>query len=387
MSQARRKKVGRSAAANRAVVELRAQIDALDSQLVRLINRRATVARQIGRLKAREGVKPYAPSREIQIYGRVAALNKGPISDEALRAIYREVMSATIALEQPTRVCYFGQPGSFTHLAARVKFGSSVRYLPGGDIRDVFAAVAHGSADYGVVPIENSTEGGVNQTADLLADTRLKVVSEIYLPVHHHLLARGPLKSVRVVYSHPQGFAQCRQWLNAQLRWAQRREAGSTAEAAQLAARRRQAGAIAGLLAAEIYRLPIRARNVEDQADNITRFFVIGEQICEPTGQDKTSLVVSIKDQRGALMRLLRPFHAHGINLTRIESRPSRRRAWDYLFFIDMEGHVADRSVRAALREVNSQVRHVEVLGSYPAAPPVPGADLHAVLQDRASLP
>jgi chorismate mutase/prephenate dehydratase len=311
----------------------------------------------------------------------VVTHNQGPLPHEAFRSIYREIMSATIALERATRVSFFGQPGSFTHLAARVKFGSSVEYLPARDIRDVFLAVARVRADFGIVPIENSTEGGVNQSIDLLADTRLKVVSELYLPIHHHLLARCPLKEIRVVYSHPQPFAQCRNWLNGHLGEVRREEVGSTAEAAARAAHERHAAAIAGDLAAEIYRIPILIHHVEDQADNITRFFVIGERLNEPTGHDKTSLMVSIKDEEGALMRLLKPFHVHRINLTRIESRPSRRRAWDYHFFIDLQGHVAEPKVEAALREIESHVRHVEVLGSYPAAARLPSRSLRDALR------
>jgi chorismate mutase/prephenate dehydratase len=367
------------------LTQFRGQVDALDAKLVKLINQRAEVARQIGRLKAKEGVKPYAPWREAAVYKRVTGLNRGPLPGESVRAIYREIMSATLALEEPTRVVFFGQPGSFAHLAALVKFGAAVEYVPARDTRDAFLAVAHARADYGVVPIENSTEGGVNQSIDMLADSRLKVVSEIYLPVHHHFLSRVPLRKVRVIYSHPQALAQCRTWLNGHAGEVECREVGSTAEAAQLAARERHAAAIAGVLAAEIYRVPIRVRNIEDQAENITRFFVIGDQLGDPTGHDKTTVLVSIKDQAGALLRLLKPFEAHGINLTRIESRPSRRRAWDYHFFIDMEGHVSEPRVQAALKEVDSHARHVEVLGSYPASPPVPGREVHAVLQKASS--
>ena len=351
---------------------LRSQIDALDAQLVKLINARAALAGQIGRLKAKDGVKPYAPSREIQVYKRVTALNRGPLAGEAFRAIYREIMSATIALERPTRVSYFGQPGSFTHLAARTKFGTSVDYAPARDARDVFTAVSRGVADYGVLPIENSTEGGVNESIDLLAETRLKIASEIFLPIHQHLLSRHALREIRILYSHPQGFAQCRNWIAGHLGEVERKQVGSTSEAASLAAKTRWAGAIAGQLAAEIYRLPVQVRNLEDQLDNITRFFVIAECMAEATGNDKTSVMISIMDEPGALMRVVGPFHKHRINLTRIESRPSRRRAWDYNFFIDIQGHASDPGVRATLREVDSQSRHVEILGSYPAATRLP---------------
>ena len=357
---------------------LRHQIDELDAEIVSLINQRAAAARKIGAIKAKAGVKPYDPSREIQVYKQVAARNSGPLPHEAFRAIYREIMSATIALERPTRVAYFGQPGTFTHLAARTKFGSSVEYIPARDIRDVFMAVSRGRADYGVAPIENSTEGGVNQSIDMFSETRLKIASEIYLPIYHHLLSQRPLTEVRVVYSHPQPFAQCRNWLLGNLGAAAQREAGSTAAAAEMAAKEPHAAAIAGELASEIYQVPIIVEHIEDAPDNMTRFFVVAERMAERTGKDKTSLLVSVKDEPGALLRLLQPFQAHGINLTRIESRPSKRRAWEYNFFVDFEGYVSDEEVRAALHELEGHARHVEVLGSYPAAErTLPGRGFH----------
>jgi len=351
---------------------LRAQIDALDVKLVALINERARIAVQIGRLKAQSGDKPYAPSREIQVYQRVAKLNQGPLPNDAFRSIYREIMSATIAIEHPTRVCYFGQPGSFTHLAARNKFGASVEYIAARDLRDVFLSVTRGHSDYGVVPIENSTEGGVNQSIDLLADTRLKIASEIFLPIHQHLLSNAKLKDIKILYSHPQPFAQCRNWLNGHMGTVERKEVGSTAEAAERASKEPKAGAIAGVLAAEIYGVPIQAENIEDQQDNITRFFVIAEKMADPTGKDKTSLCVVLKDQTGALLKLLEPFHNNGINLTRIESRPSRRKVWEYNFFIDLEGHATDPQVAKTLRDLEARCRHVEILGSYPVASRIP---------------
>jgi chorismate mutase / prephenate dehydratase len=361
--------------ANAAEMEsLRRKIDDLDAQIVKLINERADNARKIGAIKAREGVKPYNPSREIQVYKKVAARNTGPLPDDAFRAIYREIMSATIALERPTRIAYFGQPGTFTHLAARTKFGSSMEYISTRDIRDVFLAVSRGRADYGIVPIENSTEGGVNQSIDMFAETRLKIASEIYLPIHHHLLSQSPLKEIRIIYSHPQPFAQCRNWLMGNLGEVERREVISTAYAAELASKEPHAAAIAGSLAAEIYGVPVIADHIEDSADNITRFFVIAERASERTGKDKTSLVLSIKDEPGALLKLLQPFQSNRINLTRIESRPSKRRAWEYNFFLDLEGHIEDESVRQTLKQLDGQVKHLEVLGSYPQAERMPTA-------------
>jgi len=352
--------------------ELRHKIDTLDADIVKLINERAANAVKIGAIKAKSGLKAYNPSREIQVYRKVSAHNAGPLPNEAFKAIYREIMSATIALERPSRVAFFGQPGTFTHLAALTKFGSSVEYIPTRDIRDVFLAVSRGRADYGLVPIENSTEGGVNQSIDMFAETRLKIASEIYLPIHHHLLSKSPLKDIRVVYSFGQPFAQCRNWLLGHLGTADRREVPSTAAAAEKAAQEPGAAAIAGALAAEIYNVPIVVENIEDSPDNITRFFVVAERMAERTGHDKTSLVLSIKDEPGALLRLLKPFERHKINLTRIESRPSKRRAWEYNFFLDLEGHSEDEAVKQTLTDLEGQVKHLEVLGSYPMSDRMP---------------
>ena len=353
---------------------LRRKIDALDSQIVRLINERAANAVKIGAIKAKDGVKPYNPSREIQVYKKVAAQNQGPLADDAFKSIYREIMSATIALERPSRVAFSPGPfGTFTHLAARTKFGASVEYFHTRDIRDVFLAVSRGQADYGVVPIENSTEGGVNQSIDMFADTRLKIASEIYLPIHQNLLSQSPLKEIRVIYSHPQPFAQCRNWITGNLGEVERREVSSTAIAAEMASKDPHAAAIAGTLAAETYRVPIVAEHIEDSADNITRFFVVAERMAERTGKDKTSLLLSIKDEPGALLKLLKPFQQNLINLTRIESRPSKRRAWEYNFFLDLEGHVEDEAVKKTLDQLEGDVKVLEVLGSYPAAERAPG--------------
>ena len=350
------------------LLQLRSRIDELDAQIVELINERAKHAIQIGAIKARGGLKAYNPSREIQVYRKVAARNHGPLPSAAFNAIYREIMSATIALERPTRVAFFGQPGTFTHLAALTKFGASVEYIPTRDIRDVFLAVSRGRADYGLVPIENSTEGGVNQSIDMFAETRLKIASEVYLSIHQHLLAKCPLKDIKVVYSFGQPFAQCRNWLTGHLGNAEKREVPSTAAAAERAAKEPGAAAIAGSLASEIYKIPILVENIEDSPDNITRFFVVAERMAERTGHDKTSLLLSIKDQPGALLKLLQPFQKNRINLSRIESRPSKRRAWEYHFFLDLEGHVEDPGVKRTLEELEGDVKHLEVLGSYPAA-------------------
>lgn len=349
--------------------ELRNSIDEIDAQIVRLINQRARVSQQIGEEKRAQGKhRVFVPRREKEVYEKIAALNTGPLPDQCFRAIYREIMAGSIALQSPTRVSYFGPPGSFTHMAARSKFGAAIEYLPAADIRDVFLAVSRGHAHYGLVPIENSTEGGVNQTIDMFIESNLKICSELYVPIHQHLMSNSPVDAVTVIYSHPQAFAQCRSWLSGNMQNVRKQEVSSTSAGAFRAAKEKGAAAIASLMAAEIYNLPLLFRNLEDNPENTTRFFVISEEWAEPSGKDKTSLMFSIKDEPGALLRMLESFGAEGINLTRIESRPSKRKAWDYVFFVDLEGHIAEARVKRALEELEKRCRHLELLGSYPAA-------------------
>ncbi len=348
--------------------DLRSKIDEIDCEIVRLLNRRAKAVAEIGELKSQNGDANYDPTRERQVYERIAAANDGPLPDSSLRAIWREVMSAGLALQRRTRVAYFGPAGTFTHQAARERFGSSVEYLPEAGIPDVFASVSTGRSDYGVVPIENSTEGSVNITADTLAETDLKVVSEIFLPIHLALLGRGPLESVRRVYSHAQPLAQAKRFLATKLPAAEVREAPSTAKAVETAALERGAAAIASELAAEGRDVQVLAQRIEDTPDNETRFFVVGTSTPRRTGLDKTSIIVSIKDEVGALHSMLGTFREKGVNLTWIQSRPTRRRAWDYMFFIDCRGHVEDQPIADVIESLESRSRHVQVLGSYPVA-------------------
>ncbi|MHC4250720.1 MAG: prephenate dehydratase [Planctomycetota bacterium] len=348
--------------------DLRSEIDDIDREIVRLLNRRAKAVAEIGTRKAENGDANYDPTRERQVYERIAAANEGPLPESSLRAIWREVMSAGLALQQHTRVAYFGPAGTFTHQAARDRFGSSVDYVAEASIPDVFASVSTGRADYGVVPIENSTEGPVNITADTLAETSLKVVSEIYLPIHLALLGRGKLESVRRVYSHSQPLAQAKRFLATKLPAAEVREAPSTAKAVETAALERGAAAIASELAAEGRDIEVLARRIEDTPDNETRFFVVGAHTPGRTGLDKTSIIVSIKDEMGALHSMLGTFREKGVNLTWIQSRPTRRRAWDYMFFIDCEGHFEDERIADVIGSLESRSRHVQVLGSYPVA-------------------
>lgn len=354
------------------IESLRSKIDALDRAIVRLINRRAAVAQEIGKRKAPLRAPVYDPEREREVYESVVSRNEGPLSNETIKAVYREIMSGTVALQRPVRVAYFGPPGTFTHQAARKKFGSSVEYLPERDIPEVFSAVVNGKASCGVVPVENSTEGPVNVTIDTLAETPLKIISEICLPIRLALLGHGPVSSVRRLYSHRQPLAQCRRYIGTRLPGAEIREASSTVAAVEQAAIERGAAAIAAELAVEGRDVKVLERRIEDSADNVTRFFVVAENPPPPTGADKTTVLVSIKDEVGALHAMLEVFLREGINLTWIQSRPSRRRAWDYVFFVDLEGHAEDERVRRALEALESRTRHVQVLGSYPAAERTP---------------
>jgi len=347
---------------------LRRKIDEIDGQILRLINERLEIAQSIGRAKGESGTDYYAPKRERDVYERVLAANPGPLKPEGARAIFREIMSATLALEKPIHVAYWGPEGTFTHQAAIEKFGASSGYLPVPSIADVFAEVQKGRADYGVVPIENSTEGIVNHTLDMFVDSDLKICSEISIEIHHCLLGRGEMSDVRRVYSGPQPFAQCRNWLDGNLPHVEQVEVSTTSRAAQVAAAEEKAAAIAGSLAADIYDLDVLAERIEDSQTNVTRFLVIGHNWAEPSDRDKTSIMFSIKDRVGALYQMLVPFKAHDINLTRIESRPSKRKAWDYFFFVDLSGHCEDSRVRLALSELEEQCLFLKVLGSYPVS-------------------
>jgi chorismate mutase/prephenate dehydratase len=347
---------------------LRSRINALDEQLVRLLSDRAEAARAIGRAKAVHGGPVFVPHREHDVLERVVALNPGPLPDSALRAIWREIMSAAIALEQPLTVCHFGQPGAFTQLAARLKFGEGVTYTAVEDIATVFTEVEKGRADYGVVPIENSTDGSITDTIDSFLATELRIVSELHLRVRHHLMAAGPREKIERVYSRHTVLRQCRAWLAANLPGRELIEIVSTTKAAERAAGEAGAAAIGHEDAAVAFGLPILASDIQDNPSNMTRFVVIGRPglAAQPTGHDKTTLMFGTQDRPGALYDSLLPFHQAGINLSRIESRPSRRRPWEYLFFLDFLGHQQDPNVKQVLAELGRHASMLEVLGSYP---------------------
>lgn len=344
----------------------RQAIDKLDAQIVKLLNRRTRHVLAIGQIKLKGGEEIYAPHRERAVLDRICQHNQGPITDESLRAIYREIMSSALSAEKTMAIAYLGPEATFTHEAALQRFGTSLRYLPLKTITDVFNEVAKGRADFGVVPIENSTEGVVTHTLDMFADSDLKVVAQIVLPIQHCLVSRAPRDQIKKLYLHPQTMAQCRGWLQKHFPTAEIIETSSNARSAELAAAEKNAGAIAGLLAAEKYGLPVLEHAVQDNAGNATRFLVLGRKCSPPTGYDRTSLMFCVAHQVGALYSALEAFRAHGINLTKIESRPSKRKAWEYYFFVDCDGHVSDRKVAKAIATLQQHCVFVKVLGSYP---------------------
>ncbi|MDE1919992.1 MAG: prephenate dehydratase [Candidatus Omnitrophica bacterium] len=345
---------------------LRKKIDELDGRIIRLLNDRAAITLSIGQEKIKNGRHIYAPDREQDVLKRIKKLNAGPIRDEAVEAIYREVMSASLALEKPLRIAYMGPEATFSHLASLKKFGSSVEHVACGNVAEVFSRVENADCDYGVVPIENSIEGVVTHTMDLLVDSELKICSQVLLDVTHYLMSKGTLTQIKEIYSHPQILGQCRQWLMHNMPKAHIIPVESSTRAAQLVAKKKNAACIASLVAASLYGLTILKKNIQDSAHNITRFLVISTMEVAPTGHDRTSLVFSIKDRVGALHAMLTPFMKHKINLTKIESRPSKRKAWDYYFFVDCEGHQDDPRVARALDQLEGMCKFLKILGSYP---------------------
>ena len=380
MKKGGRRKVQRDSAAarvlNRPPVdlnEIRARIDVVDEKIHALINERARLAQLVGISKTLDGrtVDFYRPEREAQVLRKARERNKGPLRDEEILRLFREIMSACLAQQEPLKVAFLGPEGTFTQTAVFTHFGHSVRALPLPTIDEVFHEVEAGSADFGVVPIENSTEGTVNNTLDRFLTSPLKVCGEVELRIHQFLM--GTMKSLdRIVRvcSHQQSLAQCRGWLDDHLPEVERVPVSSNAEAARRARDEKGTAAIAGQTAAEVYGLNILASEIEDRADNTTRFFVLGRKLFEPSGDDRTTLLVSVghTDAPGALYRLLEPLAKHGISMTRIESRPSHRRKWDYVFFIDIEGHCEDKKVAQALAALKRRASLFRIIGSYPRA-------------------
>lgn len=348
---------------------IRDRIDTLDEQIQALIAERARCAQQIAALKQAAGDTSdfYRPEREAQVLRRVIQRNQGPLSDEDITRLFREIMSTCLALEQPLRIAFLGPEGTFTQAAALKHFGLWLKTVPLRAIDEVFREVEAGSADYGVVPVENSTEGVVNHTLDMFLLSALKICGEVELRIHHHLIGRmEDICDIRRVYSHQQSLAQCRRWLDLHLPGAERIAVSSNGEAARLARDEPGAAAVAGQCAADIYQLPVIIANIEDEPNNTTRFLVIGTRTAAPSGRDKTAVLVSASNRPGALYRLLEPIARNGLSMTRIESRPSRRGMWDYVFFIDVEGHKDDAPVAKALAELEREASLFKVLGSYP---------------------
>ena len=345
----------------------RTQIDRIDEELLKLFNQRAGFAQQIGHVKGNGEV--LRPEREAQVLQRMTQMNKGPLSSRAVTQLFTEVMSQCRALEAPLRVAYLGPHGTFSEAAVLQRFGQASEGLPEDSIDGVFAAVESGAANYGLVPVENSTEGAIGRTLDLLLNSKLKICGEVLLQVHQCVLSKeNDLALIRKVYSHPQSFGQCQSWLNAHLPRAERITAASNADAARLAAEDSFAAAIASERAAEHFRLKVLVPNIEDDARNTTRFLVIGNQEVAPSGKDKTSLAMSTANRPGAMHDLLTPFANNGVSMTKMESRPSRTGLWEYIFYVDIEGHQTDSKVATALAQLKPIASFVKVLGSYPAA-------------------
>jgi chorismate mutase/prephenate dehydratase len=356
--------------------QVRERIDSIDLEILRLIGDRARCAQEVGRIKnalvgtGDEGsVQYYRPEREAAILRRIKERNPGPLDGEEVARLFREIMSACLALEQPLNAAYLGPAGTFTQAAAIKQFGHSVRTIAMATIGEIFREVEAGSCDYGVVPVENSTEGVISHTLDMFLSAPLRITGEVSLRIHHHLMSRAPdLGAIRTLYSHQQSLAQCRGWLDRHLPHAERVAVGSNAEAARLASSEDASAAVAGVQAAEIYGLTVLAERIEDEPGNTTRFLVIGTKDAPPSGEDKTSLLLSCRNESGGLHALLTPLAQHGISMTRIESRPSRRGIWDYVFFIDILGHQAEPKVAEALGALERSSLLFKVLGSYPVA-------------------
>jgi chorismate mutase / prephenate dehydratase len=347
----------------------RSRINNLDNQILTLLNQRAEAASAIGDLKRRQGVPSYVPEREAEILRRLSTETRGPLPADSIEAIWREILSACRQLETPLTVTFLGPPATFTHQAAIQRFGSSARYQPARSIIEIFDDVERGRSRHGVVPVENSTEGAVNVTLDRLTESDVIIAGELYLDVAQQLLSHASeLSAVKRVVSHPQGIAQCRGWLARHLPDVPTEESASTAAAAELASHDATVAAIASELAGRQYGVPVLRARIEDNQQNVTRFLVIGREPAGPTGRDKTSILFAMKNVPGSLFRILEPFAGAGLNLTKIESRPAKHRPWEYVMFVDFEGHRTTPEVARVLDELADRTLFLKVLGSYPAA-------------------
>ena len=347
---------------------LRGEIDRVDEAILQILNERAKLAREVGMLKVGQA---YRPEREAQVLRRIKERNPGPLAGETVALIFREIMSACLALERPITVAYLGPKGTFSERATLKHFGLAAEAMPTTSIDEVFRAVESGAADFGVVPVENSTEGAVGRSLDLMPQTPMNVCGEVIVRIHHNLMSKVPprgFSDIKRVFSHGQSLGQCHEWLNANLPHAERVAVASNAEAARRAADEIGSAAVAGEMAAEHYGLTILAANIEDEPNNTTRFLILGDYQPRQSGRDKTSMVLSARNRAGAVYEMLTPFATRGVSMTKFESRPSRVALWEYLFFVDIEGHRDDANVAAALKEVNEIAGYLKVLGSYPVA-------------------
>lgn len=346
---------------------LRDQIDAIDAQLLDLLNRRARVAQEVGHVKNKVDAPVFRPEREAQVLRGIAARNPGPLGNNELQTIFREIMSACRSLEKKVIVAYLGPEGTFSEQAVYQHFGKSINAIPCASIDEVFRAAEAGTADFGVVPIENSTEGAISRTLDLLMQTPLTISSEVSIPIHHNLMTlSGNMDGVRSICAHSQALAQCQGWLNQHYPNIMRQAVASNAEAARLASEDPAVAAIAGEIASQHYGLQVVSAHIQDEPQNRTRFAVIGRKETEPSGKDQTSLVLSVQNKAGAVYKMLAPLEKFGVSMTRFESRPAKTGAWEYYFFVDIEGHVKEEKIRLALTELKDSVAYFKVLGSYP---------------------
>jgi chorismate mutase/prephenate dehydratase len=351
----------------KSIDDLRKEIDRIDEKILELLNERANCVIEIGKIKQSQNKPLYVPSREKAIYERLKSLNKGPFPNESLRSVFREIISASLSLEEVQKIAYLGPQGTFTHLAGIKHFGLSAKLIPSRSIPEVFEDVEKRRCDYGVIPIENSLEGVVNHTLDMFMSSNLKICGEVFLEVSHHLMNKtGKLEDVKRIYSHPHAIAQCRKWLTREAATIPIIEVESTAKAAEIASKDETAAAIASEMSELIYGLKIVHKNIEDFANNYTRFLIIGDFEPEITGKDKTSLMFSVSHKSGSLYQALKSFADNNINMTKIESRPSKMKAWEYVFYVDIDGHYKNKQIKEAIDKFSNEVSFFKILGSYP---------------------
>lgn len=344
----------------------RREIDKVDETIIALLDRRARIARKVGELKAKAGGDFFDAGRHLNVLNGISRRGKGDFPTEGLRNVYGEILSVCLNLQSPQTIAYLGPEGTYSHIAARRAFGRSPIFAPYETIGDIFLAVEKNWAHFGIVPIENSTGGVIHATLDELMGSELSICAEVYIPIRHNLMCLGPREGIKRIATHPQVLSQCRIWLRENMSNVKQFETPSTAEGAHLALKDMSTATIGSIVMSELYKLPILERGIEDQKDNVTRFIVIGKQRPRPSGNDRTSVMFSIKDEPGALYHLLKPFADKKINLTKIESRPTRRRAWDYNFFVDVEGHISSKEVQRAIDRLQRHCTFLRVLGSYP---------------------